>query len=256
VTILDDSYIISTPENVQIHYSLAGLGSRFLAALIDSLLLAMLFLIIATVGLIAAFAGSGLGEAATALAIAVLVLALFTVLFGYYIVFEAVWRGQTPGKRALGLRVIREDGLPLNFTANVTRNLVRFFDLLPGTYAFGVTAMFINRRSKRLGDIAAGTVVVRDGRTAAPFALRLPPPQAVETLAPHVRGRLTEEEYALAREYLLRYSSLAPGARQTLGMELAALAETRTGVPRSHAVPATYIATVLALLSREGNRSR
>jgi uncharacterized RDD family membrane protein YckC len=248
---LDDSYLVSTPENIEIEYATAGLGARFLAALIDTLLLAIVLLIIAIGGLLVAVASNGLSGTAAFVVGALTVLALFLALFGYYILFEAAWKGQTPGKRALGLRAMRDDGLPLNFQANVIRNLIRFFDLLPGTYGFGVTAMFFSKRWKRLGDMAAGTIVIRDETPQAPVRLRLPPHEQLQQLVPYVRGRLTEREYELTREYLVRSRGLSPEASENVGQRLARLAESRTGVPRQNADPIAYLVAILALQSQQ-----
>ncbi|MDP9381533.1 MAG: RDD family protein [Chloroflexota bacterium] len=246
---MDDAYLVSTPENIELEYATAGLGARFLAALIDSLVLAILLLIITTAGTAVAVASGEVSGTASIAVGALTVLALFATLFGYYILFEAIWKGQTPGKRTLGLRVMRDDGLPLNFQANVIRNLIRFFDLLPGTYAFGVTAMFFNKQWKRLGDMAAGTIVVRDETPQPPVQLRLPSPEQLQQFESYVHGRLSQREYELVREYVARSGTLSLGASDRVGQRLSRLAESRTGLPRGNAAPVNYLVTILALQS-------
>ncbi|MDQ3855705.1 MAG: RDD family protein [Chloroflexota bacterium] len=242
---MDSSYSITTPENVQLEFPIAGLGSRFLAALIDSLALGTVLLVALIAGLIVAFGGGTVSGAGTIAVLAILVLVLFCIVFGYYIVLETVWSGQSLGKRALGLRVIRDDGLPLNFTASVIRNLIRIIDLLPGAYGFGVIAMFLNRRWKRLGDLAAGTLVVIDRRPELPPSLRLPSPEQLGMDVPVLARPLTQDEYSVGREYLLRYYTLSEPARESLGRSIAEAYEELTGVPRGPAEPWRYVSAVL-----------
>jgi len=244
---VDDPYLVSTPENVELRYTVAGLATRFFAALIDSIILAFLGFFILFAGLIFVAAGSGFGDTASLAILAVTLLLLFVLVFGYYIFFETVWRGQTPGKRALRLRVMRDDGLPLNFTASVIRNLIRFFDLLPGTYGFGVVAMFLNKRWKRLGDMAAGTVVIRDDVPQAPPQLQVSTTPQSRVEAAGMRATLSNREYELIREYLVRHRSLAPVARGRVGTQLSTIAEARTGLSRDGADPLTYLSKVAAL---------
>ena len=249
---MEDSYLVSTPENIEISYVPAGMGTRFLAALLDSLILAVLLLGILITGLVVGVATAGLGETVNWLIFALIVLLMFVTLFGYYIFFETVWRGQSPGKRLMGLRVMRDDGLPLGFTGSVIRNLIRFFDLLPLAYGFGIVAMFFNRRWKRLGDMAAGTIVIREPQPLPPQVLQLPvhpdlPGVREGFAATQLRERFTSREYELIREYLQRYYSLSPTAQDRLGRSLASLAEVRTGLPRGQTDPARYLSTLMAL---------
>jgi uncharacterized RDD family membrane protein YckC len=161
---MDEQLTISTPEQVAFHYDLAGIGTRFVAALIDYLIIitalllltcAMSFLRIGTIG-----AG---GDAGTYLVLALTVLIFFVVFWGYFVLFETLWSGQTPGKRMGRLRVIRRDGQPVRAGEVMIRNLVRIVDFLPGFYGIGLVVMFIDKEARRLGDMAAGTIVVREG---------------------------------------------------------------------------------------------
>ncbi len=155
---LDSRLDIETPENVVFGYEVAGLGSRFLATLIDTTLLIIIL------SIASAFFGSAAGLAGNA-AIALLTLVNFVILWGYYIWFEARWNGQTPGRRALKIRIVRNDGSPMRLSENITRNLLRIVDFMPLFYAVGMVSMLINKQSRRLGDLAAGTVAVRDEDT-------------------------------------------------------------------------------------------
>ncbi len=243
---MEDSYAVLTPENVELTYTTAGLGSRFLALLIDTIIAGVLMVVVLLIGLGSA-AGAAVtgGESAASAVYALVVIAVFLILFGYFIFFEGVWRGQTPGKRVLGIRVIRDDGLPENFTANVIRNVVRVVDALPGTYAVGVVAMFVSKRSKRLGDMAAGTLVVYDLPARGPQVLEATR-VGDQTEGPGHHGRLSRREYGLVHDYLSRAPQLAPEARERIEQKLVALVELRTGVPRGAGSASEYLSAALA----------
>src|SRR5438445_12643063 len=155
-------YTVLTPERVSLQYDIAGIGSRGAAALVDTALQA-LSLTVVLIGLAAAFAAldvpPGRRTGAGALLIGLFALAVFLVTAGYFMLFEILWSGQTPGKRLVGVRVIRENGYPIRPIDAVIRNLVRIVDWLPFTYGIGVVTMLLNTRSKRLGDFAGGTIV-------------------------------------------------------------------------------------------------
>ncbi len=165
---LDDTLNIDTPENVTFDYDIAGIGSRFAAALIDTLIIAALQVVVnlLMLALLANSAGiDGSLESIGSLGgwvIALFGLVSFLFLWGYYIFFELLWSGQTPGKKAIHLRVIRTDGTPITLSESVVRNLVRLVDFLPAFYGIGTIAIFVNRQTRRLGDLAAGTLVVRE----------------------------------------------------------------------------------------------
>jgi uncharacterized RDD family membrane protein YckC len=155
---LDDELVVATPELVTFGYQLAGPGSRFLAQIID-------FPIQVAILLLALLAGTSLGALAgnnASIAFVAIVILAFLVIWGYYPVSEAVWSGKTIGKYAFGLRVVGDQGEPIRVSQAVIRNLVRIVDFLPFFYGIGIIALFWNGRGKRLGDLAAGTVVVRE----------------------------------------------------------------------------------------------
>ncbi|HEX8091683.1 MAG TPA: RDD family protein [Blastocatellia bacterium] len=165
---LDDELVIETPERVELHYVLANVGNRFLAAAIDHLIQAGL--ILAVVILAGAATGWRLIALMSAWAAALSVLAVFAIYWGYFVVFETLWSGQTPGKRIMRLRVVREDGRPVRFFEVFVRNLLRLaLDFQPfPSYAVGVISIIFSARSKRVGDFVAGTVVVKERATEAP----------------------------------------------------------------------------------------
>src|SRR5918996_6122765 len=149
---------VETPEHVTLDLEIAGVGSRALAALIDMLILAGSALgTIIVVGIIAGF-GVTLGS----LGGAVLLLVGFAVWNGYFILFEGLRQGQTPGKRFVGIRVVGDTGNAVGLGAAVARNLLRIADFLPPPYLIGALLVALHPRGKRLGDLVAGTVVARD----------------------------------------------------------------------------------------------
>ena len=173
-----DQLSIRTPELVAIEFPLAGIGSRFVALLIDYLIqiAAAFILILIFVLFVSATAGSrpvhstiagspNSGKWAIAIAIAI----PFLFQWGYFTLFEAFWRGQTPGKRIMRIRVIQQTGRPVGVFESLGRNLTRIIDMLPTFYIIGVIVMFLTRRQQRLGDLVAGTLVVHERDIEAPL---------------------------------------------------------------------------------------
>jgi uncharacterized RDD family membrane protein YckC len=168
-----DQLTIDTPEQVAIRFPIAGIGSRFLALLTDSVVqgiaYAILFFIFFLVLSSAPAAFQSIARADEKWFIAGIIIVYFLLRWGYYTVFEAFWNGQTPGKKLCKLRVIRDSGRQITFFESLTRNLIRAVDSLPGFYAIGIVTMLCNRRSKRLGDFAAGTLVVHERAPEPPL---------------------------------------------------------------------------------------
>src|SRR5579859_4953979 len=217
-------YTVLTPERVSLQYDIAGIGSRGAAALVDTAVQALALLVV-SIALVAVLAASdgGAGPGTGALVAGVFALAVFAVTAGYFILFEILWSGQTPGKRLVGVRVIRENGYPIRPVDAVIRNLVRIADWLPGIYGVGVSTMFLNGRARRLGDFASGTIVVREGGRG-PGA----PPAAQDG----ERGyALANADATLVRDFLLRRAGLDQGARAGLALRLASSIARRYGLP-------------------------
>jgi uncharacterized RDD family membrane protein YckC len=221
-------YSVLTPERVNLQYDIAGIGSRGAAVIVDSIIqIAALTLLtialFASAAVSVAFAGVS-GRGAGVLVIGLFALAVLAITVGYFIVFEIVWSGQTPGKRLVGVRVIRENGYPIRPVDAVIRNLVRIVDFLPASYGVGVLTMLLNKRSRRLGDFASGTIVVREGaRGAASFIL---------PSAPQARGyTLSSTDATLVRDFLTRRVTMEPRARAVLATRLATALSTRYGFP-------------------------
>ena len=169
----EETLIIETPERVQLAFALASIGNRFLAAIIDHFIQFMVLISLSVIGRIIL---SGYGINADGIfdselakwAYAVLIIASFIVFTTYFVLIEWFWNGQTPGKRWLKLRVIREDGRPITFWEALARNLLRLFDMFPGLYSIGLITIFMSNRDQRIGDFFAGTVVIRERTDEAP----------------------------------------------------------------------------------------
>jgi uncharacterized RDD family membrane protein YckC len=214
--VLGDLHEIRTADNVGIAYDAAGLGSRSLAFALDTVIQGVL--VVAALLLAATLAGSGVPGA---LAIALVVALPILVSVGYYAVAEAATAGRTPGKRALGLRVIRLDGGAPGLHEALVRNIVRIVDVIAG---IGVVVMFVDRRSRRLGDLAAGTMVVRERRAAAASLPVMPPPMLrTPDAGPPIEGvdRLGTSEWTALRTFLSR-QGLTPDQRARLASVIAA----------------------------------
>jgi uncharacterized membrane protein SpoIIM required for sporulation/uncharacterized RDD family membrane protein YckC len=217
---------VETPELVVVSYTIAGIASRAFAALIDYLICIIGFVVVAI--LLAVFSAavrSEPGSMSDAWLIAMLVLAQFITLWGYYVLFEGLADGQTPGKRALRLRVVRDGGYSVTFGASAVRNLVRFVDLQPiFTYAVGVVSIMSSRSGKRLGDIVAGTIVVREGLVRHPAlgASAGPTDAAVARGQAPREAALTDGEFSVLTRFVERRASLDPARRAQLAAQLAA----------------------------------
>lgn len=253
---LDQEYAIDTPENVSFAHEVAGIGNRFIAALIDSfIILAALVLLnlIILVGL------SVLGSMDPApvvedapmgwiegLLLAIYALINFLIFWGYYVLFEYLWNGQTPGKRLVHIRVVRLDGNPVGFVEVMVRNLVRVVDFLPSGYGLGLLVMFFNRQARRLGDFAAGTLVIKeradvdlrsllavnDSGNSAIQTSDEPADEALLFRYANIR-RLTGQDYELIREALYREqtSALSHGVIPRLAQTVAAKLEVEPPLP-------------------------
>src|SRR5579875_1642195 len=166
-----DQLSIDTPEQVALEFPVAGIGSRFVALLLDHII--QFGTIIVLVLVVTAIMAAGGEHAQDRLAgkwfIAGVTFIFFLIIWGYFALFEAFWHGQTPGKRAMKLRVIKDTGRQITLFEALARNLLRFIDYLPSLYRAGAITMLCNKRSKRLGDLAAGTIVVHERADEQPL---------------------------------------------------------------------------------------
>jgi len=164
-----DQLNIETPELVSIELPLAGIGSRFIAILVDSLILGAALIILIFLAAFILPALSLLGPKSASWGLGIFFLIIFLLFWGYFALSEAFNNGRTLGKRVAKIRVIHQSGRGINFAEALARNLVRIIDYLPGFYGVGIAAMFMSRRSQRLGDMVAGTLVVREREVEAPM---------------------------------------------------------------------------------------
>ena len=175
---MDRNITVRTPESIAFSYELAGVGSRFLALALD-LIIQILVLVVLVLGL--AFAVSHYNsnphqmptspsayKLARSILIGIVIFVNFMIFFGYFILFEAFWHGQTPGKRMMGIRVVRDGGFPLEFWGALVRNVVRIGELAMAFYTVSAITAILSNENKRIGDYAAGTIVVRDSSYALP----------------------------------------------------------------------------------------
>ncbi len=226
--------MIRTPDNIELSYALAGPGSRAAAYFLD--LLIMVFgcqlLVNLLLGVLASILELAGGNSGLWIA-AISGLLMFSLYNGYFILFEWLWNGQTPGKRLLHIRVIKEGGYALRFFDTLLRNLLRVVDFLPFFYGVGLTSLLLTRDSQRVGDLLAGTIVVYQELVetdsllpeiaATGEGLDAPLPAMALTAIPH-------ELMSLVSEYLRSRSELASRPRQELAAELADLIGETAGI--------------------------
>jgi uncharacterized RDD family membrane protein YckC len=229
----DETLIIETPERVPLHFALASLGNRFIACAIDhtiqmAMLIGMviLFILISDVSDV----GNRLTNAPKWV-VALLIVLVFILMSGYFVFFEWIWNGQTPGKRWLKLRVIREDGRPISFFEAMVRNLLRNFDIMPSPfYSIGLISVFATERDQRVGDLVAGTVVVREREAEAPafaevFASPVSDPALRRSFKPVAFtadvNSLTEGEIQVVESFLRRRWDLKDYPRQWMAWRVA-----------------------------------
>jgi len=229
----EDQVTIETPEHIQVHYELAGIGSRALAGLFDFMIQAIITVLVVwgLVWLGVALKIPDVTGLVGAIIIGTMGFLAFTI---YYVLAEMLTGGQSPGKRMAGLRVIGVDGRPLTFLQSALRNIIRAVDMIPFFYTVGLIAVFTTRRAQRLGDMVAGTIVVKERLHELPEQTR---PLEVETgapvappspLTPEVEARLrtslhllTATDIAAAERVLERRYELQPAVRTQLVRQIA-----------------------------------
>jgi uncharacterized RDD family membrane protein YckC len=215
----EDRVAIATPEGVEVELILAGIGSRFIAGAID---FTIQLVVIVSLGLITRPAGDA--------GAAIFSSAAFAMIFFYDVLFEVLGRGRTPGKRWTGLRVVREGGRPITLARSALRNILRLIDIMPGFYAVGMTTIFITSRNQRIGDLAAGTHVVRyrhgdKRRRRESGLLDIDPGPAVSWDV----AAVSQDDVAAVRAFLERRYQLRAEHRVAIAGELASRLRPRVG---------------------------
>jgi uncharacterized RDD family membrane protein YckC len=268
-----DQLTIETPEQVAIRFPIAGIGSRFLAVLTDTivqiLVYLVLFFLIFLVISSAPESFQAIARADEEWFIAAIILFYFLLYWGYYTLFEAFWNGQTPGKKLCKLRVIRDSGRQITLFESMTRNLIRVVDALPSFYAVGIVTMLCNRRNKRLGDFAAGTLVVHERApepalwsgtasrtiTAGAFTpVAVPPapmvdPNAVDLPADAV-ARLTADDLNVIDHFFARATDIDIPRRRALAERLAQQMTAKMGIPPPDGVTPERVLESIARILR------
>jgi uncharacterized RDD family membrane protein YckC len=227
----DTDLVVATPERVSFDYQVAGLGTRAIAQILDLLILTGVLM-----GLY--FAAIAVGAAGfDVVAYLIAIIGSFVIIFGYFWTCEAFWSGQTVGKRVFRLRAVGDRGEPMTFVQAGIRNVVRLVDFLPYAYGVGVVVLFINGKGKRLGDLAAGTIVVKDSDRVMLWQLpggRLPsapPPPTVSAPAPAAFAPATPEELMLRRldpelrRFVTSYARRRPALPVYLRSQLAGMVQ-------------------------------
>ncbi len=241
--------LIRTPENIELAYALAGPGSRAAAYVVDLFLmfaLGQMLINLLAYGLAALM--SALGADASLWVAAIAGLGSFALYNLYFIFLEWLLNGQTPGKRLLHIRVIKQGGYSLRFFDTLLRNLLRVVDFLPLFYGVGLTSLLLTRDSQRLGDLVAGTLVVYQEPVATDSLLpELPAPDKSEIPLPAAQlAAIPEEAISLAGQYLLSRAEMAPRPRQEVAAELVHLIHAASGLePRAGQSIESFLAAVV-----------
>jgi uncharacterized RDD family membrane protein YckC len=235
---------IVTPEAVVLEFETASVASRSLAQALDALVRIGLFYVLALL------AGLSVGSIGNTPAIVVLIVGGFLIIFGYPAVLEARWNGQTVGKRAFGLRVVTVEGSPVRFRHAAIRSMLSLVDFfIPPLGVSATIVSLLNRQNQRLGDLFAGTIVLRERTGAAfPVPVSFPPLPGFELYARSLDvGGVTPEQYAVIRSFLLRVNTLTPAARAHLATRLAnAVALSMHHRPPVQVSPETFLVSVAA----------
>lgn len=243
---------VRTAEHVGISYRLAGLGNRVLAAFLDLVVLGIVVFGIFLVSVVT-LPRLNLDGVTASIAGALLVVFVFLVLpLAYWVLLETFWNGQTLGKRVVGIRVIRDDGSPVGFFPVLARALLRLLDLIPIVFPIDVVFMVMTRNGQRLGDIVAGTVVVKATLERDFTALRTRAGSGTSRMT--VRG-LSGEEQRLVREFALREATLAEPVRRSVAATIAR--RVRPAVPEASERPddVEFLHEVAASLREAGGEA-
>lgn len=250
-----DQLTIETPEQTSLDFVIAGIGSRFLAILID-------ILIQTGIAIVAGFAfalmvgatSSSLGPKAGMWIAAFFILFYFLLYFGYYAFFEIIWNGQTPGKRKVGIRVMKDDGRPLTPAESIGRNLMRIIDWLPFFYGVGIISAFFSKGNKRLGDLVVGSLVVREVSLAELKPIWQTAPASVPSFSkgsgPLGADRLTPDQVALIESFLSRRSSMDHFLRRRMADEVFAKVRDKITIPPGNTLSSESLLEALSFERR------
>jgi uncharacterized RDD family membrane protein YckC len=250
-----DKLTIETPEQTALDFAVAGIGSRFIAILIDTLIQVAIGLV---VGIAGGFGIAGLEKVSPRLSMwggAILVLFFFVLYFGYFAIFEIIWNGQSPGKRWTKIRVIKDSGRPLTPAESIGRNLMRIVDWMPALYAVGVLSAIITKQNKRLGDLLVGSLVVRESSLADVRPAWQPTSdQALSTLAPLGADHLSPQDFALIDSFLNRRFYLDSNVRSRMADDILRRLRPHLALPVENTLSTEKLLEALAHERRAGAR--
>jgi uncharacterized RDD family membrane protein YckC len=272
-----ESYAVETPEQVELHFPLAGLGSRFLALMIDiliqiaaNLVLGIVIVIVFSIPATQRHVGS-MSDTAAKWFVACVIFVYFLLYWGYFSLFEAFRNGQTPGKRVMKIRVIKDSGRQITFFEALARNLLRVIDLLPGMFLVGAVSIMVTRQNKRLGDLVADTLVVHErvdeysGYASVPASRSFSsgfgtvpevPAPVLQGIAADAVARLSSDDLHVMDTYLARAIDLPLATRAVLASRILDGVCARMGVPVPVDVPPERTLEALAYrLRSRGNSS-
>ena len=242
-----DKLTIETPEQTALEFAIAGIGSRFLALAYDTLIQMLVGFIGGVGGAMAIGFLAGTVPSAAVWGTAVLILFFFFLYFGYFALFEIIWNGQTPGKRKAGIRVIKDSGRPLTPAESIARNLMRIVDWLPVFYAVGMVSAILTKENKRLGDLIAGSLVVRESSFTdlkpAWQTAEAPTGPALSLLG---ANRLSPEECTLIDSFLNRRLDLTPDVRFRMAEEIFRRLKPKLTLPAENTLSTEKILEALA----------
>lgn len=255
---------IETPEHLELQFRLAGIGQRFIAFLIDKFIqIGAILGVTLFVSLLLFFTGQMasfvqfLAEAKKGVAqwlIAIGFLLYGIVMIGYFVIFEYFWSGSTPGKRSQEIRVIRKDGRPISFFDSAVRNILRFVDMLGEVYPLGLVVMFLDSQNRRLGDLAAGTIVISEREAISPAELDIAAAKsAPDPLLRTAVASMTGEDYQIVSKFLARRKELEPEHRLRLASEISKRILSRINQEKGEADPERFL-EIMETLYRERTR--
>jgi uncharacterized RDD family membrane protein YckC len=251
-----DKLTIDTPEQTALDFTIAGIGSRFLALALDTAIQVGIGLIGGIGGSLAIGALARFGSTVALWGAAALVLFFFLLYFGYFALFEIIWNGQTPGKRKAGIRVIKDSGRPLTPAETIGRNLMRIIDWLPAFYALGIVSALLSKENKRLGDLVVGSLVVRESSFAElrPSALEPVGTSTAPPFAPWGAVHLSLDEHAIIDSFLSRRFDLEPSVRYRMADEIFRRLKSKLTLPSEDIPSSEKILEALAYERRATGR--
>jgi len=262
-SISPDQISIDTPELVSIDMPLAGLGSRFIALLVDYIIWTVALILLVIIAALLSPAISAFNKLSAQWAEAIVIFLIFLFNWGYFTLFEAFWNGRTPGKKVAKIRVIQRSGRSIGLFESMARNFIRYIDQIPFFYAVGVITMFVNKQHQRLGDLAAGTLVVRDREpetalwgesssrtfTAQLFAsAAIPEPHHALSLPALGIARLSSADLEVLESFFSRRLDMSLETRALLAQRIAAAIQAKSGL---EIPPGASVETFLEATARQ-----